>query len=144
MTTVTEPILAIQWVRGLLDPDAPLLAITPGGIHTETVPPSAGYPRVIVQSQGGGLDLRSDNEAELVWSEPLIVVKAIDKAATYKRVGPIAARIYDLVNGTEGTLPGGRIVSCVRELVFSQPENEGATEWRTIIQQFRVQAYAGE
>ena len=106
------------------------------------MPENAAFPRVLIQPLGGGIDFRSDNEQELIWSEPLILVKAIDRAARYDRISPVAARVYDLLNGTEGVIAGGRIVSCVRELSFPDAEQEGVTHYRIITQQFRLQVYA--
>jgi hypothetical protein len=142
MPGVIEPILGLEWIFDLLAADSTLLGLATGGVWSEMAPASAGFPRVVVSSQGGGMDLRSDNGAELVWAEPLYVVKASDKGSSYARISPIAARIYAVINNTEGTTSEGRIVSCTRDLSFLQPEGVGEIQYRNIVQQFRVQAYA--
>lgn len=76
---------------------------------------SEKFPAVIYQLYFASADQRVIfNQARRLWSVLNYYVKAIDNIPTFERAKDIADRIDDLLDGKDGLVDGGEIVSCLR------------------------------
>ena len=84
---------------------------------------SVKFPAVIYQLYFASEDQRLVfNQARRLWSVLNYYVKAVDNIPTFERAKDIADRIDDLIDGKDGLVEGGEIVSCLRVRPFEFQE----------------------
>lgn len=110
-----ESIIAEEFVIGLL------AGVAGGRVYSGLAPEGAGEPYVTVHVDSTGLDLMVVGGAR-IWSNPLLVVKAVAKARGWGPLKPVAAAIDAALQNTSGTTDDGSVWSCVRERQYIQVE----------------------
>lgn len=108
----TDRALAFDIVR--LRADATMQALV--GDRIGNAPAKAGtqYPYVVLDVLSDGTDLRIVGGIR-VWTDPLILIKAVTKGNNPGQLFPIAQRIDQLLDRQSGTITDGVIVDIYRE-----------------------------
>lgn len=85
----------------------------------------AEYPQIIIQVQSPGSDLIVVG-GNRVWSDPLFLVKAVDKSKTWGSIATTADAIDAALHNTSG----GVVAWCKRESPFSLIEVTDGVQYR--------------
>jgi len=129
-----EPYEGLTYLYATLSADATLTALVGSRIYPDAVPEEPLTPYVVITNQGavdryaGG----RSNGVRHVMTDTLYQVVVFDRAKTYEGLAPIAARIFDVLDSTRGTSPGGAAIMYIRrESVILLQERESAdVQWR--------------
>lgn len=111
-----------------------LAALVSGRVYSRVAPPGAVYPLIIVQEQSPGVDLMVVGAARL-WTDPLLLAKAVDRADSWSTLAPIADAIDAALHDTAA----GTVWSCVRERPFSLVETPNGVQYRHLGGFYRLQ-----
>lgn len=112
-----------------------------GRIYRDMIPQGAGYPAVVVAVQAATDDLTMGGDHVL--QDVLVLVKVVDRGASYTTVQPIAKRIAERLEGYGRIVQDGvHIVKFRREAAPPQPaEVEQGVRYLHLNQLFRTEAY---
>lgn len=108
----TDRALAFAILR--LRADATMQSLV--GARIGNAPAKAGtqYPYVVLDVLSDGTDLRIVGGIR-VWTDPLLLIKAVTKGNDPGQLRPIAQRIDELLDRQSGTITNGVIVDIYRE-----------------------------
>ncbi len=122
--------VASTWLYTSLAGDAAIAAAAVGGVHEGIAPQDTPYPYLSFQYQDrGGRDVRVVGPSRL-WSDLLILVKAVVEGTDASVAEQLAADVDRVINSKSGAAAGGRVVSCVREQPFALSPREYGIDYR--------------
>jgi hypothetical protein len=138
MVPGTEVAGGFQWLSSVLLGDSTLVAAAPGGIWRGMAPPETGTstPYVIVSLQAG-TDVLTAN-AFRVYMNGLYQIKAVGPADAYASIVTAAGRIDALLGRTIGSISGGTILFCHRELPLAVDELVAGELWSNLGGLYRI------
>jgi hypothetical protein len=108
----TDRALAFTIVR--LRADATMQALVAARIGNAPAAAGTQYPYVVLDVLSDGNDLRIVGGIR-VWTDPLLLIKAVTKGNNPGQLAPIAKRIDQLLDAQSGTIADGVIVDIYRE-----------------------------
>jgi hypothetical protein len=103
-----EIVVAEQYIYGKL------AALVGGRVYSGIAPATATYPLIVFQVQSPGADVTVIG-GERIWADPLFLVRAVGKSASWSSVSATADAIDVALHNTSG----GAVVWCRRESPFS-------------------------
>jgi hypothetical protein len=106
-------------------------------VHEGIAPPKELSPYIVWQLQFEGNDLYAVG-AERIWTDPLVLVKAIDQVRDWAPLSPIADEIDARLHKASGVTVDGQILSCARERPWSFIEYPGNIEHRHLGGFYRI------
>ncbi len=122
--------VAATWLYSALTGDGAIAAAVTGGVHEGVAPAGTAYPYISFQFQDrGGRDVRVVGTARL-WSDLMILVKAVVEGSDATVPEQLAADIDRVIDGKSGVAGGGRVVSCAREQPFAMSPREHGIDYR--------------
>lgn len=122
---------AAQWIQTTLGGDATLQALVAGGIgvYESVAPEGSAFPSIVFQILAGH-DVMVTNATRL-FSELVVLVKAVTNVASFAAIAPIAARIDLLLHKGSGTTSDGQTWGSVREQPFRLAEVSNGIQYRS-------------
>jgi hypothetical protein len=83
----------------------------------------------------------STADGTIIDTDSLYVVKVVGESGSWSALEPVAARIHTLIHGpgVTRTLSGGSL-TCVRERIVKQIEEEAGRQYRHLGGQYRIRA----
>lgn len=135
-TGLETPTVA-QWIHDTLTPDTAWAAASPGGLWDGPAAHDTEYPftRFGLQS---GIDVRGISTVTIM-QDDLWLIRGICPGQDYTPLHAIAARIHVLLHGVlQQAVPGGMIVSCMREQAFRLESTQGGREFRHLGGIYRI------
>lgn len=114
---MTEVTIADTWIYATLAADNTLTALIGGAtprIYRGMAPLDSAFPCVVFFYQPGGRDVRGVGTINIM-VDGTWVIKAIDRKASAAVAATIAARLYYLLHGKNGSVSGGAVLACTRE-----------------------------
>lgn len=134
-----------QWLFGVLDGDATLLAAAPGGVHDEVAPPGTEFPHVrFAMLSAVDVDNQGPDRVmvDTVWS-----VLAVGDAPNYSTLRPAADRIAELLDRKPapgstiaGAVAGLTVLSSVRDGALRLADTVDGMSYRQLGGRFRIHA----
>lgn len=139
---MSEDTVAAAWINTVLDADTSLKTQAPGGIYDSEAEPGAAYPLVMFIPQSPGVTIKGVNTT-IIGLNMLWQVVGICAGKSYDPVRPVQDSIDRLLHGvTSATVPGGIIMSCVREQAFRLAPIQGGRDYRYLGGIYRILAQA--
>lgn len=122
---------AAQWIYSTLHGDATLQALAPGGIgvYEAIAPEGSAFPSIVFQILSGH-DVMVVG-ATRIFSELVVLVKAIGKQSTFAALAPIVARVDQLLHKGSGSTSDGQTWGSVREQPFRLAEVSNGIEFQS-------------
>lgn len=108
----TDRALAFAIVR--LRADATMQALVNDRIGNAPMQAGTQFPYVVLDVLSDGTDLRILGGVR-IWTDPLLIIKAVTKGNQPGQLRPIAQRIDQLLDRSSGTITDGVIVDIYRE-----------------------------
>ena len=108
----TDRALAFAIVR--LKADSAMQALIADRVFNAPAPAGTQYPYVVLDVLSDGTDLRIVGGFR-IWTDPLLIIKAVTKGNQPGQLRPIAKRIDQLLDRQSGTITDGVIVDIHRE-----------------------------
>lgn len=112
---------AIAFTIVTLRGDATMQALVNNRIVSDLAEAGTQYPYVVVAPMSDGNDFRVVGGTR-IWTDPLILVKAVTKGNNPGQLRPIAKRINELLDLQSGTITDGVIVVIERERGHYRPQ----------------------
>lgn len=138
MTAGLEPAAVEEWLAGVLNGDAALLALVPSGAFNTQPPEDQPYPFILYQFMSG-LDYAAVG-AERIWTNMLFLVKVIGETASYSALNQAVARIDALLHRASGSATDGTVWSCTREQAIRLPDDVANRQYRQAGGLYRIYA----
>lgn len=136
-----EQIIAMQWAKEQLLASTDVTDIVDTRVYYDKMPKDALYPSIVIQVQDAD-DLRGVGSVR-IWTDTLLVVKAIAQCADDTVLAPVVRAIDGALNvPTGGTVvsPAGQVTASVRERPFKLIEVDQGVEFRHLGGIFRIHA----
>jgi hypothetical protein len=131
---------AAKWIYGRLTADTELVSLVGENVYRDVAPQRATYPMVLFWSTGGS-DLIGQG-AVRIWTEATFTIEAVCDEESADKGEQIAARVYALFDRASGSTDAARILSCVRESVTDDTDQDGAKLYPRLGGSFRLQIQA--
>lgn len=135
-----EPLVALHWLNSVLVPDSVLSTGLVGGWH-EIAPAGVRYPFGIARQETASADQYGLDNGGLIWVPMTFQANVYERDKdNYSRIGPLADRVYELLQGGIATTADGIIYSCYRTKVQAGIQTIGDLKERYINQNFTIEA----
>ena len=128
---------ALAFVYVALTSDATMTTLINGRVHNAPAPAGTPIPYVVLDVLSDGTDLRIVGGIR-VWTNPLLLIKAITKGNNPGQLRPIAKRIDQLLDRQSGTITDGVIVEVHRERGHLRRELTDGTLYLNMGGEYRV------
>lgn len=125
--SVHEVYIGLQWITATLKADSQWVALSPGGVRRGAAPVGTVFPCTIIAFQSG-LDVIYANAVRSS-VDALYQIKATGIADNSPGVFALAARIDDLFERSQGTVPAGLVLRCVRQSPLSYDDNTAGVQY---------------
>jgi hypothetical protein len=139
---MTEPVLVLTFLNPILTQDPVLVAGVVGGWH-RVAPAGVQSPFGIVRQHMAAEDLTGLDGGRKIWVPGVYQVNLYDrKQRTFARIDPLAQRVYELLQGIDGTAVGGIIYGIHRVGIEAGDEQVPGTDTieTYITQRFGIEA----
>lgn len=111
-----------QWLYGILSADSQLMALAPGGVHSEALPQEIARPAVVYRFQGG--NDTAGVGATRILSRLDYLIEAIVDRGQEQAARDLSARLDDVLQASSGQTANLRVYMVDRQAPFRQPEEE--------------------
>lgn len=137
---MSEDTIAAAWINATLDGDPTLTGLCPGGVYNGEAEKDAAYPLVEFSPQSPGVTIKGVSTT-IIGLNMLWLIKGVVLGKSYVPIEPVQNRIDALLHGvTSLTVPGGIIMSCVREQAFRLEPVQGGQDYRYLGGIYRILA----
>ncbi len=140
--SVSEAVLGLQFLFGILSADSTLAGYAPGGGFRSLAPDGTATPFWVVSLQSAGQDSLTQQAVRLL-AHPLFLIKVSGPASQMTAIANAAAQIDVLLGGGQGvrkqSLTGGYIADCHRESVHLQDEIVNGVVWSNLGGLYRLE-----
>ena len=135
--SVHELTIADMWLQTTLS-DETLAGFAPGGFHVDEAPDGTPTPYGIYALQSGGNDSLTMNVRRLL-TNPLYQVMVTGEASKMSDIVSAASYVDDLLKRANGTVTGGYIAICFREMPLEKGETINDVKWKSVGGLYRLQ-----
>lgn len=138
MSTVHEVYIGFQFITATLKADSQWVALSPGGVKRGAAPIGTVFPCTIINFQSGVDVIYANAVRSSV--DATYQIKATGLSDDSPDVFALAARIDDLFSRTKGNVPGGYIISFIRQSPLSYDDNTAGVQYTHMGGLYRVRA----
>lgn len=137
---MNEIIITDKWITSLIKNDPVLVGLLHGRVFADKAPlGTSAFPFVVFQMYNPRPDKENiSNKSNRIWVEMDYMVKAIDKSEDYTLIGDVMERIDDLMQGFDGIVEGGEIISCTGRFPIKYPEATDGVNYRHLGRIYRI------
>ena len=130
MSVIAPETRAERWIWLQLTSDPTISGIVGTRVYANVAPKSVTtYPLIVFQPLGSGNDLFG-NEATVIWSRLVYLVKAIGTGSSATALQTLVDRMHTVLHAQREATADARIDYCIRRRPFRMATQEGDAQYQ--------------